>query len=82
MWGEPVALSVTTTCAEREPDAAGVKSTEIEQLAPARIVVEQLFVSVKSVALAPDRTMLLTVSPALPVLLMVIAAGGLVTPID
>jgi hypothetical protein len=45
IWcGEPLALSVMTICPEREPVAAGVNTTEIEQLAPGATLPVQVFV--------------------------------------
>jgi len=42
--GEPVALSVTETVAEKLATEAGVKVTEMEQLAPAASVKPQALV--------------------------------------
>ncbi len=83
IWcGEPPALSVITICPEREPIAAGVNTTEIEQLAPAATLPAQLFVWAKSAAFAPEIAMLLIDSPLFPVLSNVTAKVGLATPTD
>ena len=83
IWcGEPLALSVITICPEREPIAAGVNTTEIEQLAPAATLPVQLFVWAKSAAFAPEIAMLLIDSPLFPVLSNVTAKVGLATPTD
>ena len=83
IWcGEPLALSVMTICPEREPVAAGVNTTEIEQLAPAATLPVQLLVSAKSAAFVPEIAMLLIDSPLFPVLSSVTAKVGLATPAD
>jgi hypothetical protein len=53
VWGEPAALSVTVTEADRAPAACGVNVTEIMQLAPAATLVPQVFVWLKSAILVP-----------------------------
>ncbi len=65
--GEPVALSITDSVAVSVPVVAGVKVTEMSQLAPAARVVPQVVVSVKAVAFAPAIEMPVTVRAALPV---------------
>ena len=51
--GEPVALSVIATEADRLPVAEGVKVAEIVQLAPAASEVPQVLLWLKSAALVP-----------------------------
>jgi hypothetical protein len=83
--GLPGASSVMLTLADREPDALGVKVTEIEQDAPAASVLGvsgQVVVRAKSVALAPVIDMLLIVSGPLPVFLSVDDCAALVVAID
>jgi hypothetical protein len=56
----------------RFPVAAGLKLTLIVQLAPAATLDPQLLVWAKSLALAPEIAMLLTLKAALPELVKVI----------
>ena len=69
--GEPVALSVTVIAAVKVATEAGVKVTEIEQLAFAARELPQVFVWAKSAAPVPVMAMLLMLSAALPVFLSV-----------
>ena len=78
--GDPLELSLISSCAEREPMAAGVKMTEIMQFAPAAIVPVHVFVWAKSAPFVPETIMLLTTRPLLPVFPNVIAIAGLATP--
>ena len=71
-WGLLAAPSVMVTEAVRPPLAAGVKVTLMVQLAPAATELPQLFVGAKSLALAPETAMLLTLKAALPELVSVI----------
>jgi hypothetical protein len=61
------------TEADRLPLAEGVKVTLIVQLAPAATELPQLLVWAKSLALAPETAMLLTLKAALPELVSMIA---------
>ena len=70
--GLPAALSATVRAAVRFPVAAGLKLTLIVQLAPAATLDPQLLVWAKSLALAPEIAMLLTLKAALPELVRVI----------
>ena len=71
-WGLLAAPSVMVTEAARLPLAEGVKVTLIVQLAPATTELPQLLVWAKSLALAPEIAMLLTLKAALPELVKVI----------
>ena len=71
-WGLLAAPSVMVTEAARLPLAEGVKVTLIAQLAPAATELPQLLVWAKSLALAPETAMLLTLKAALPELVSVI----------
>jgi hypothetical protein len=69
LCGLPVASSAIETDADREPDAPGVNVTEIVHVALTASVAGlsgQLLSCAKSAALAPDITMLLIVSGAVP----------------
>jgi hypothetical protein len=81
-WGEPLALSAIVICAEREPENAGVKTTEIEQLAAGAMVLLQAFVCAKSKALAPETAMLAMVNGLLPVLPNTTSEAALACPTD
>ena len=72
VWGLPVALSVIVRAAERFPVAAGLKLTLIVQLAPAATLDPQLLVWAKSLTLAPEIAMLVTLKDAVPELERVI----------
>ena len=72
LCGLPVALSVRVTAAVRVPAAVGLKVTLIVQLAPAATLDPQLLLSAKSLALAPETAMLVTLRAALPELVRVI----------
>jgi hypothetical protein len=54
--------------ADRAPATAGVKVTEIVQLAPAATLLPQLLVALKSVPLVPVTAMPVRVSVAVPAL--------------
>jgi len=69
--GEPVALSATETVAAKLAAEAGVKVTEIEQLAPAASVEPHALVCAKSLGLAPPMLMPVMFSTASPVFLSV-----------
>ena len=71
-WGLLAAPSVMVTEPVRLPMPEGVKVTLIVQLAPAATEVPQLLVWEKSLALAPETEMLLTLKAALPELVSVI----------
>jgi hypothetical protein len=78
LWGEPAALSAMATEADRAPASAGVKATEIVQLAPVAMLAAQVFVWLKSAAFVPVIATLLMDSAALPELEMVIVWAVLV----
>jgi len=65
--GEPAALSATEMEAVKLAADAGVKVTEIVQLAAAASIAPQVVVSAKSAGFAPFRVMPVMVSAALPV---------------
>ena len=69
--GEPVALSATESVAAKLAADAGVKVTEMEQLALAASELPQVLVCVKSVGLVPVIEMLEMVRAAVPVFLSV-----------
>jgi hypothetical protein len=69
--GEPDALSVTVNVAAKLATEAGVKMTEMEQLAPAASELPQVLVWLKSAGFAPPMVMLVMASAALPVFLSV-----------
>ncbi len=73
VWGLLGAVSETTTEAERLPDAAGLKVTLIEHLAPAAMLVPQLLVCEKSLEFVPDTATLVMLKLPLPVFDRVIA---------
>src|SRR5438105_3382098 len=71
------------TLAARDPEAPGVNVTEIEQDAPAAIVLGlsgHVVVLAKSEAFAPVTAVLVIVSGALPVFVSVAACAALVVP--
>ena len=76
----PLLLSVTVRVPLRAPVAAGLKLTLIVQVPPAATGVEQVLVSPKSPALAPETATLLTVSAAVPALETVTVWAALVVP--
>lgn len=78
--GEPAALSVIVTLAERLPTASGLKVTEIVQFAPAATLGPQVWVWAKSPELAPVTKMLVIDKGAVPVLVSVTTCAALVTP--
>ena len=82
VWGLPVALSVIVRAAERFPVAAGLKLTLIVQLAPAATLDPQLLVWAKSLTLAPEIAMLVTLKDAVPELERVIDCTVLAVLID
>ena len=69
--GEPVALSATESVAAKLAADAGVKVTEMEQLALAASELPQVLVCAKSVGLVPVIEMLEMVRAAVPVFLSV-----------
>ena len=71
VWGEAAALSAMESVAEKLAAAAGVKVTEIEQLAPAARELPQVLVCAKSEASVPPSVTALIVNDALPVFLSV-----------
>jgi hypothetical protein len=79
--GLPLALSVMVSEALREPAAEGVNVTLIAQLAPAETVLPQVFVCVKSPALAPLMAILEMLRDAFPMLESVTVCGELVEPV-
>jgi len=64
--GEPAALSATETVAEKVAAVAGVKVTEMVQLAPEASVLPQVVVSAKSDGLAPVMLMPVMLRGLLP----------------
>jgi hypothetical protein len=80
--GELTALSATLSVAVSTPAAAGLKLTEIVQLAPAASVDPQVVVSVKELASVPVKAMppLAMTRVAEPVFLSVTSCGALVDP--
>jgi hypothetical protein len=80
--GEPAALSVTESAAERLVAEAGVNVTEIVQLDPAASDAPQVFIDMaKSLGFAPVMAMLPMVSAALPVFISVAVCAALVVPV-
>ena len=73
VWGLPTSLSVTVNCPARAPIAEGLKLIIMVQVPPDANDVPQLLFSVKSAALAPDKTILEIVRAGLPELLRVTA---------
>ena len=72
LCGEPGALSVTSTAAERAPVAVGLKVTPTLQLAPAaRVLLQVWFATMKEEALVPDDTAEVSVTAALPLFVRV-----------
>ena len=71
VWGEAAALSAMETIAEKFAGEAGVKVTEIEQLAPAARELPQVLVCAKPEASVPPSVTALMVNGALPVFLSV-----------
>jgi hypothetical protein len=82
MCGEPAALSATESVAVKLVADAGLKVTEIVQLALAFKEPAQVLVWLKSVGLAPARVMPLMVSEALPVFLSVTVCAAAVVPVS
>src|ERR1035437_10307219 len=82
VWGLPVALSAMAMAAMRVPAAVGLKVTLMVQLAPAATLDPQLLVWAKSLALAPDTAMLVTLKAELPELVRVTALVVLVVLTD
>ena len=82
LWGLPVALSARVMAAVRVPLAVGVKVTLIVQLTPAATLEPQLLVCAKSLALAPETAMLVTLKDVLPEFVRVIVWAVLVVPTD
>ena len=72
------ALSVTVRVAVRLPAALGVNVTAIVQLPPAATLLAQVFVSAKSLELAPLMVMLAMVRAAVPELMTVTVWAALV----
>ena len=81
MCGEPGALSATLIAAARLPAAAGVKTTEIEQLLPADNTAPQVVASENELAFAPVIEIPEIVRDALPLLVSVTLCAGLAMPI-
>ena len=75
--GLPAASSVIVTAADRDPAAAGLKVTLMEQLAPAATLEPQLLLCEKSLALTPENATAVRFNAALPVLVRVIACAAL-----
>ena len=69
--GEPAALSATESVAVKLAVVAGLKVTEMAQLAPASSELPHVLVWLKSLGLVPAIVMPLMVSEALPVFLSV-----------
>jgi hypothetical protein len=79
--GEPAALSVTESVAEKLPAAPGAKVMEMVQASPAASVVPQVVaLCAKLLALDPVMLMAMFVSAALPVLEIVAICAAEVTP--
>lgn len=78
--GEPLALSATETVAVKLVAEAGVKVTEMVQLAPAASVSPQVLVSAKSLELVPAMEIPAIESVALPVFISVVDCAALVVP--
>jgi hypothetical protein len=76
--GLPVALSVIVTAADRAPDAAGLNVTVTVHIDETATPPLQLFVTLKSVALAPVAEMLEIVTAPEPVFVMVAVWAALV----
>ena len=79
--GEPVALSVMESVAEKLAAEAGVKVTEMEQLSPAATELPQVLVCAKSLGLVPARLIPVIVRGALPGFESVAVCGALVVPV-
>jgi len=79
--GEPVALSTIESVAAKLAAEAGVKVTEIEQLAPAASELPQVLVWAKSDGLVPASVMPEIVSAALPVFLSAAVCAADVVPV-
>lgn len=77
LWGLPVAVSVMVSVAVAAPAAAGVKVTEMTQLASPERDDPQVFVWLKSAAFAPANPILLMVSPDDPKFWSVTVCGEL-----
>ena len=75
-----MALSATVIEAERVPAIAGLKVTEIVQLAPAATLVPHVLVWLKSDGLVPVSPMLVIVRAALPVFETAMVWAALVVP--
>jgi hypothetical protein len=80
VWGEPVTLSATLTEAVKLATDAGVKVTEMVQVAAAASVAPQVVVSAKSEGFAPVIDMPLMVSVPLPGLESVMVWAAEVVP--
>ena len=80
--GLPVALSVTVRTPERDPVAVGVKSTTIEQEAPAATLDPQVLFCEKSPPLVPRTAILETVTAEVPELVSVTVWATLATSRD
>jgi hypothetical protein len=76
--GLPMALSITSIVAVREPVVLGVNVTLMLQLAPPATLFPQLFVCAKSVESAPLTIIPFNSSARLPVLVSVITCAALV----
>jgi len=81
VWGDPVALSAINSEAANAPAAAGLNSTETEQVAPAASDVEQVFAEIrKEVAPVPVIASDVRVSAAVPEFFTVTICAAVVTP--
>lgn len=81
VWGLLLALSAMLTDALRAPTAVGVNVTLIEQLAPAKTLLPQVFVWEKSPEFVPARPTLVMLREAFPVLVSVTGCAALVVPV-
>jgi hypothetical protein len=66
LWGEPTPSSAIATEADRAPASAGVKATEIVQLAATASELPHVLVWLKSAALVPVTATLVIDSAAVP----------------
>src|SRR5690348_4786316 len=78
--GLPPLLSLTPTCAVRDPVVVGVNVTWTTQWAPAARVLPQLVISAKSPGLGPASVMLEMLTVVVPLLIREIFRGELVVP--
>lgn len=79
--GEPTALSVTKTTAERGPVVVGLNVTPKWQLAPAaRVAVQVWFATMNEEAFVPEETPEVRLTEVLPVFVRVIVCEAEVDP--